>query len=281
MNSTPLFLLQSIGLGDFQIQSNPVHGVAFLIGLVVVVVLIIFLNKSTKVKNSTVFKSGAVNKLQLRNSGIRSLRKAAIKYGIERNERQFLSNMFRKEEIDSSIVFSSVKNIDEGFSKITQALNREEGTDDDIRKLFAIRNKIEYYITAGEAAETGVDEKKIVRRYKRAETNIPVVFYLVIETEIRSGLKKIKKLSLDGTKCTGTIIDISSGGCAVSTRNPYKTGSRIKLEFKIGRKSLPALAQILRINRNRSGNVLHTRFLKTSVKTLNAINTLVYNYSNI
>jgi hypothetical protein len=276
MNTLSLFLLQS--LGDFRTEANPVHGVIFVIGVVVIVILVVFFNKSTKVRNSTVFKSGAVKKTG--NYGIKNLRTAAHKYGLEHEERKFLSNKFREEEINSSVVFISRKTIDEGFAKIVRALSREEGTDDDIEKLFAIRNKIEYYITAGETAEKASKKNLIVRRYKRAEANIPAVFYLVIEREIRRGLKNIKKLSLDSTKCIGTILDISSGGCAMNTRNPFKAGSRIKIEFKIGKNNLSALAKILRINQNRYGSVLHTRFLKVSVKSLNAINSFVYNYNN-
>jgi hypothetical protein len=281
MNTAVLFLLQSLRLGDFQIQPNPIHGIVFLIGLMAIVVLVVFLNKSTKVKNSAVFKSGSVNKPSLKNPEIENIRKAALNYGLGYNERKFLSNMFRKEGIDSSIVFSSAKSIDEGFSKIIRTLNREEDTDDDLGKLFAIRNKMEYYLSADEAAKKTPDKKLIVRRYKRAESALPVVFYLVVEREVHEGLKKVKKLSLDSIKCAGTILDISSGGCAISTHNPYKTGICIKLEFKIGRNNLVALAKILRVNQNQSGSVLHTRFIKISVKSLNAINTFVYNYNTI
>jgi hypothetical protein len=277
MNTPSLFLLQ-LGLGDFQTQSNPVHGIAFIIGVAVIVILVIFLNKSTKIRNSTVFKSGAVNKRG--DSGIKIIRTAAHKYGFERDEWKFLSNKFREEDIDPSIVFISRKTIDEGFAKIVRALSREEGTDRDIEKLFEIRNKIEYYITASETINKTLNENLTVRRYKRAEANIPIVFYLVIENDIRRGLRIVRKLSLDSTKCTGTILDISSGGCAMNTRNPFKAGSRIKIEFKIGKKNLSALAKILRINKNRYGSVLHTRFLKVSVKSLNAINSFVYNYNN-
>jgi hypothetical protein len=125
------------------------------------------------------------------------------------------------------------------------------------------------------------NEKLTARRYKRVVAKIPVVFYLVVEKEVPVGLKKVKKLLLDSVKYTGSILDISSGGCAISTRDPVKSGSRLKLEFKIGKNSIAGLVQTLRINRDQSGTVLHTRFIKISVKSLNAINTFVYNYSRI
>jgi hypothetical protein len=281
MKVPALFLLQSVGISDFQIQSNPIHGIIFLSGLAVIIFVIIFLNKSTKIKNSSVFRSGTIKKPQFGETGVKGLRKAAHRFGLEHDEQLFLAKMLRKESIDTSTVFSSTKNIDDGFSKIVHALNREMGTDDDIAKLFVIRNKIEYYLSADKYPQKTTDANLTLRRYKRAEVKIPVVFYLVFSKEIRAGLKKIKKLLLDSNKCVGTIIDISSGGCAINTRNPFKTGTRIKLEFKIGKNNLAALAQILRINHNRYGSVLHTRFLKVPVKALNAINSFVYNYKDI
>jgi hypothetical protein len=279
MDALLLYSLQSAGLSAFKIQPNPAHAVIFLAGLAALVALVIFLTKSKKVNNSAIFKSGTINKIELRNPETKNLKKAALKYGLERDELKFLLNMFRQEEIDSSI-FSSIENIDAGFSKINQALCREEDTDDDIKKLFSIRNKIEYYFSADEAAHDGEGDTT-VRRYKRADVNIPAAFYLVIEKEVQSGAKTVKKLSLDSTKYTGNIIDISSGGCAINTGKSYKAGTRIKIEFKIGRNSLSALAQILRINQNQSESILHARFLKVPVKTLNAINTFVFNYRTI
>ncbi|MDR1232116.1 MAG: PilZ domain-containing protein [Spirochaetaceae bacterium] len=274
-------MLQIVDIREFQIQSNPLQGIIFLVGAGILVSAMIYLNRSKKVKSSAVFKSGAVNKPSLAIPENRNFLKAANQYRLEFDERKFLMNVFQKEAVDLSTVFESKDNIDAGFSKAINALNREEGTDADIAKLFAIRNQIEYYLSAAEAVKDPSKEKLTVRRYKRMEIHIPVVFYLVVEKEEQMGLKKIKKLSLDSVKHTGNILNISSGGCALSTQDTYKTGMRLKLEFKIGKTSIAALVQILRINRNRDGNVLHTRLLKASPKSLNTINALVYNYRDI
>jgi hypothetical protein len=280
MRHPELFLLQGLGLGDFKLQPNPVQGILFFAGVTITVLLVVFINKSSKIRNSKVFKSGAVNKPQLRISGFKDMKDAARKYALDYVEQKFLLDLFDKEGVNILSVFSSIENTDKEFSRLIQILEKDENTDNDIAKLFAIRNKMEYYLSADEYPKKSPDSNLTVRRYKRAEVNIPVVFCLVIVKEIRDGLKKIKKLSPDSKKYEGTIIDISSGGCAINTRNPFKTGARIKLEFKIGRNNLAALALILRINHNRNGSVLHTRFLKIPVKSLNAINTLVYNYRN-
>jgi hypothetical protein len=274
----PLFLLQ--GLGRFQIEANPVHGIIFLVGTALIVLVVIYLNKSKKIQNSTVFKTGIVDISDPKDPENKNFRKTANRYGLEDAEQKFLKNIFRKEKIALATFFDSKGSIDAGFASAVRALSREEGSDDDIAKLYAIRNKIEYCLSTAEAVK-GSAKRVNTRWYKRIKTNIPVVFYLVVEKEERTGAKTIKKLSLDSVKCTGNMLDISSGGCALSTRGSYKTGMRLKLEFKIGKTSGVALAHILRINQNRNGNVLCARFLKVPVKSLNTINAFVFNYTDV
>jgi hypothetical protein len=273
----PLFLLQGISM--FQIETNPVHGIIFLAGTALIVFVVIYLNKSKKIQNSTVFKTGIVDISDPGNPENKNFRKTANQYGLENAEQKFLKNIFRKEKIALPTFFDSKDSIDAGFASAVRALNKEEGSDDDIAKLYAIRDKIEYCLSADEAVK-GPTNRVNARWYKRIKTNIPVTFYLVVEKEERSGAKKIKRLSLDSVKRTGNMLDISSGGCALNTRGSYKTGMRLKLEFKIGKTSGVALVHILRINQNRNGNVLCGHFLKVPVKSLNIINAFVYNYND-
>ncbi|MDR1096456.1 MAG: PilZ domain-containing protein [Spirochaetaceae bacterium] len=280
MNTYALLLLQ--GLSDFQIQPKPIQGIIFLAGTAVIVLVVVFLNKSKKVKNSAVFKSGTVKKPELILSENKDLKKATNAYGLGPDERKFLDGVFSKMAMDPAAVFDSMRSIDEGFSQAVRALSRDEDADADTAKLFAIRNKIEYYLMAAEAAKDSSKVKRAVRRSRRAETNLPVDFQLVVEKEEQAGLKKVRKLSLDGAKHAGRILDISSGGCALGTGEPGKTGTRFKIEFKIGKKtSVSALVRVVGVNKNRDGNVLHSRFLKISARSLNAVNAFVYGYSDI
>jgi hypothetical protein len=281
MRTTALFLLQGLELSDFQLQPSPVQGILFFAGVTIVVLLVVFINKSAKIRNSEVFKSGVINKPQLRVPGFKGLKNAARKYGFDYEEQKFLSDLFQKQGVETATVFNSIENIDREFAKLIQALEKEDDMDNDIAKLLAIRNKIEYSISAAAEMEKLSEKNFTIHRYKRVETHIPAVFYLVVEKEVRQGLKMIKKLLLDSKKHTGTILNISSGGCAISTSSSLKAGGRIKLEFKMGKTNAAALAQILRVNKNQSGSVLHLRFLKVSAKSLNAINIFVYNYKNL
>ncbi|MDR1231398.1 MAG: PilZ domain-containing protein [Spirochaetaceae bacterium] len=278
MYTSPLFLLQ--GLGSFRIESNPVQGIIFLVGIALIVLAVIYLNKSKNIQNSSVFKTGTFDIPDPGNPENKNFHKMANRYGLGNAEQNFLKNIFRREKIALSTFFDSQDSIDAGFATAIRALSSEEESDDDIAKLYTIRNKIEYGLSAAEEIKNTA-ERLNARWYKRKKTDIPVSFYLVVEKEEQAGAKKIKRLSLDSVKHTGNMLDISSGGCALNTRGSYKTGARLKLEFKIGKTSGAALAHILRINQNQVGNVLHVRFLKVPVKSQNTINAYVFNYTDV
>jgi hypothetical protein len=282
MGNPVVFLLQTMpGLSDFQIQPKPVQGVVFVVGLVVVVLIIVYLNKSKKVKNSAVFRTGTIDKTNLGALAVKGMMKVVRKYGLDAVEQKALVKAMDNAGLSVPDVFNSVDDINNGFSRMITALNREDDAEQTIANLFSIRNKIEYYLSSNMEVETPEGPKVAQRRYRRVKVNIPISFYHVSVNESRQGLKKTQKLSLDAEKLFGNMLDISAGGCSVKTRSSVKAGSRIKVEFKHGKTSVVALAMILRVNDDHSDNVLHARFIKVPVKTLNAINALVYNYRDI
>lgn len=268
-------------LSDFRIQPKPIHGIIFGVGVTAIILVIVYLNKSKKVKNSTIFTTGTIDKAELGALSVKGMVKIAYKYGLDAAEQKALAKALHSTGLDIPGVFNSIDDIDSGFSRMVSSLSREDDSEQTIAKLFSIRNKVEYYFSANENAETLSGKKVTLRRYRRIKVNIPVVFYLVLVTESRKGVRKTKKLLLDKNKLSGNILDLSMGGCCINTHTGVKAGSRIKIEFKIGKTSSVALAQILRINKGRSENVLHTRFIKVPVKTLNAINALAFNYRDI
>jgi hypothetical protein len=281
MKKLDLFLLQISGISNFQIRPNPIQGVIFVVGLAAIILLIIYLNKSKKVKNNPIFQTGTIDKADMGVLAVKGMVKIARKYGLDAAEQKALGKALHSASLDIASVFNSTDDIDNGFSRMISAFRREDGYEEIIAKLFAIRNKVDYYVLVNETAKTGKNAVPPRRYYRRQKMNVPVAFYLVLVTEVRQGMKKVKKLSLDKNKLSGTILDLSAGGCSISTHDFIKAGARIKTEFKIGKTSLAALAIILRINKSASGNVLHTRFLKLPVKAANAINALVYNYRDI
>jgi hypothetical protein len=275
-----MFLFQASGISSFQIQPKPIQGIIFVAGLVAIIFLIVYVNKSKKIKNNPIFKTGTIDKTELTALSVKGIGKIARKYELDASEQKALAKLLHDAELDIDAVFNSTGDIDSAFARMASTLAREDDSEQMIEKLFAIRNKVEYYSLVNETADSP-GKNKIPRRYRRKKTNIPVSFYLVVVIESRQGSKKVKKLSLDNKKLSGMLLDLSAGGCSISTRDPVKAGGRIKIEFKIGKASLAALAMILRINKGPSGNILHARFIKTPVKTLNAINAFIFGYKDI
>jgi hypothetical protein len=117
------------------------------------------------------------------------------------------------------------------------------------------------------------------RRFRRRRISIPASFYFVhLE---KSGARGEAKMVVDKRKLSGSIMDISIGGCSILTKASMPSGTRLKIEFPQGKTMVAVLGQVLRTNRNGLSTVMHIKFLKISRKSLNAINTLVFEYAEV
>jgi hypothetical protein len=116
------------------------------------------------------------------------------------------------------------------------------------------------------------------RRFRRRQTLIPVEFNQVrLEPGPR---KREQKMVVDKRKAAGKILDISIGGCSIQTSGAISAGIRLKIGFTVVSRQVVALGEVLRINRNRTGTVMHIKFLKIPRKSLNIINAFVFEYMN-
>jgi hypothetical protein len=114
------------------------------------------------------------------------------------------------------------------------------------------------------------------RRFRRRQTILPVEFSLVrLEPGPR---KREQKMIVDKRKAVGKILDISVGGCSIQTSSAISAGVRLKIGFIADKHHVIALGEVLRTNRNRTGTVMHIKFLKVPRKSLNTINALVFEY---
>jgi hypothetical protein len=114
------------------------------------------------------------------------------------------------------------------------------------------------------------------RRFRRRQTIVPVEFNLVrLEPGERKGEQK---MVVDKRKAAGRILDISAGGCSIQTASSISAGARLKIGFVADKQPVVALGEVLRTNRNRTGTVMHIKFLKVPRKSLNMINALVFEY---
>jgi hypothetical protein len=116
------------------------------------------------------------------------------------------------------------------------------------------------------------------RRFRRRHTSIPSNFYFV---HLEKGARNETKMVVDKRKLSGNIMDISIGGCSILTKVSIPSGTRLKIEFAQGKTTVATLGQVLRTNRSGPSTIMHIKFLKISRKSLNAINTLVFEYAEI
>jgi c-di-GMP-binding flagellar brake protein YcgR len=120
------------------------------------------------------------------------------------------------------------------------------------------------------------------RKSRRKQASMICNFYLVFIEESGRGRKKTQKLILDKRKFSGTILDISIGGCAIKTSTFIAVGSRLKIEISYSdTQKLAVLGQVLRINRSGAlgTTIIHIKFLKVPRKAWNTINAMVFDYA--
>jgi hypothetical protein len=87
-------------------------------------------------------------------------------------------------------------------------------------------------------------------------------------------------MTVDKRRNIGKIMDISIGGCSMKTTASASMGQRIKIEFIHDDDSkITALGEVLRISRTGVSTIIHVKFLKVPLKSLNVINALVYEYA--
>jgi len=114
------------------------------------------------------------------------------------------------------------------------------------------------------------------RRFRRRRAGIACLMFLVYV----EGSGKNQRLVVDKRRLTGTIDDISMGGCSIKTTAPVQVGAKFKIEYTQGDKTVSALGQVLRTNRTANNNIIHVKFLKASAKSMNTINAFVYEYAH-
>jgi c-di-GMP-binding flagellar brake protein YcgR len=112
------------------------------------------------------------------------------------------------------------------------------------------------------------------RRYRRKQAAIACFMFLVYV----EGSGKKQRLIVDKRRLGGNIVDISVGGCSIKVMTPVQVGARFKIEFTQGDFTIAALGQVLRSNRTGAGTIIHVRFLRVSLKSMNIINSFVYEY---
>jgi hypothetical protein len=205
-------------------------------------------------------------------------------YGLDKFQRKMLRDVFREDEdrgspADPLTVMKDTKLLDSRFKRAYQRIGEyaedETAAQRQISLLFSTRNAIE---AVQNTTGPGITKNQIHRRGRRRQISIPCILAMVAVREEQVHRKTVRKLSLDGRRDQGTIVDISIGGCSVRSAAAIEAGARIKIEFTAGGSPRAALGQVLRVNRAGKYATLHIKFIKIPDRTRNAINALVFEY---
>ncbi|MCL2070019.1 MAG: PilZ domain-containing protein [Treponema sp.] len=130
-------------------------------------------------------------------------------------------------------------------------------------------------------SHSGRAKALVKRKHRRKQTDIDCVFYLVNVQETGQGRKKESKLVVDSRKFTGSLQDMSVGGCAMTTKVSIQAGTRLKIAIDYDHNLIiNVLGQVLRVNRSGSaGTIMHIKFLKVPRRAFNSISTLVFGFN--
>ncbi|GHV92392.1 hypothetical protein AGMMS50268_28950 [Spirochaetia bacterium] len=117
------------------------------------------------------------------------------------------------------------------------------------------------------------------RRFRRRQMVLSTTFYFIHIED--TGGKKEKKMVADKRKLTGSIMDISIGGCSIKTNIAVSSGTRLKIEFSPAPgQGAAVIGQVLRTNRSGANTIMHVKFLRAPRRSMNAINALVFEYTD-
>jgi c-di-GMP-binding flagellar brake protein YcgR len=120
------------------------------------------------------------------------------------------------------------------------------------------------------------------RRNRRRELMRPCFYYPIRISETGQGRKTERKAVVEQNMRTlGTVVDLSGGGCAVQTLNPFDKGKLVMIEFDIDKKApIRAFGKVMHIHRQKGrGGVMHVMFTRVTRRYLNRISEFVYDFS--
>jgi c-di-GMP-binding flagellar brake protein YcgR len=119
------------------------------------------------------------------------------------------------------------------------------------------------------------------RRHERREMRLSCSFYRVIPASRKPGGKEKETARVEKVPSLGTIVDISAGGAGIQSATPLQEGEFLKVDFDPGNGPQTAFGRVMRSNRMRSrGGMMHVQFVKVPQRSLNAILSYVYGYSD-
>jgi len=120
------------------------------------------------------------------------------------------------------------------------------------------------------------------RKAKRKDVVRSCFFYPVRIIEVAEGRKTVKKAAIEEKKRSlGNIVDLSVGGCAIRTINPFDKGKLVMVEFELEKKSLVrTYGKVLGFSRQEGkGGLMRVAFTAVTRNNLNKISAFVYDFA--
>jgi c-di-GMP-binding flagellar brake protein YcgR len=120
------------------------------------------------------------------------------------------------------------------------------------------------------------------RKFRRRSLHRPCFFYPVEILQQGTGRRAGKKAVVQShQRLLGNLLDISAGGCSITSLSPLKSGQLLKMEFELG--SSQRITVFGKVRRSRPqhhrGGVMHVMFTRLSSQFMNQIYSYVYDYA--
>jgi c-di-GMP-binding flagellar brake protein YcgR len=152
---------------------------------------------------------------------------------------------------------------------------------------YSFGSKVLGYDTVKGIASVLIQHGKALRREQRRRGSrkqiMRACFYYPIKViETGEGRRTEKKASVESQlRALGTVVDLSAGGCAIQSMNPFEPGNLVMIEFDIDKKApIRAFGKVKRVRRLKGrGGVMHVMFTRVTRQYLNRIRGFVYDFS--
>jgi c-di-GMP-binding flagellar brake protein YcgR len=120
------------------------------------------------------------------------------------------------------------------------------------------------------------------RKFRRRTLHRPCFFYPVEIMQQGTGRRSAKKAVVQvRQRLLGNLLDISAGGCSITSLSPLKSGQLLKMEFELdGSKRISVFGKVKRSRpQHHRGGIMHVMFTRLSSQYLNQIYSYVYDYA--
>lgn len=136
-------------------------------------------------------------------------------------------------------------------------------------------------ITSVILSHTKRESKSNLRRFRRKKIQRSIKIFPIRIVENHQGRRITKQAVVEQNQGRlGSMVDLSAGGCCLTTTKPLKKGDLVKLNFEpIPEKPVATFGKVVDISyTSRVRANLHIQFTKASSRNLNRINAFIYEY---